>query len=92
MLKNKCKKINKIVLFTILIIFILSIVFPIQTQASQVKEPISDKLNLYPGYTELINNIKQQHPNWNFTILYTGLDWSQVLKMETTAKHTRSLA
>jgi len=69
----------------------LSIILPIQTQASQVKEPVSDKLGRYPGYMELIQNIKAQHPNWNFTILYTGLDWSQVLKMETTAQHTRSL-
>ncbi len=92
MLKNKCKKINKIVLFSILIILLTSIILPVQTQASQVKEPISDRLSRYPGYMELINNIKQQHPNWNFTVLYTGLEWNQVLKMETTAKHTRSLA
>ena len=45
----------------------------------------------YPGYETLIDSLKAAHPNWTFTILYTGLDWNQVLKNETTAKHGRSL-
>ena len=91
MIKNRRNRKKQLFIFSIIIILILSIVLPIRAQASQVKEPISDKLNRYPGYMELINNLKSQHPNWNFTILYTGLDWSQVLKMETTAQHCRSL-
>lgn len=90
-MKHKSWKTRSILPISIIIILIISIILPVQVQASQVKEPISDKLNRYPGYMECINNLKAQHPNWNFTILYTGLEWSQVLTMETTAQHTRSL-
>ena len=55
------------------------------------RENLSSKLDSYPGYTELINNLKAKYPNWNFTILYTGLDWSQVIKNETSAWHGRNL-
>jgi len=90
-MKYKSRSIQKLSIISIIIILIVSIILPVRVQASQVKEPLSDKLNRYPGYMELINKLKVQHPNWNFTILYTGLDWSQVLTMETTAQHTRSL-
>ena len=45
----------------------------------------------YPGYKELLDNLKAAHPNWNFTMLYTGLDWNNVIKNETVARHGRSL-
>ena len=40
---------------------------------------------------ELIDKLKKDHPNWNFTILYTGLDWNEVIKNETTAVHGRNV-
>lgn len=43
------------------------------------------------GYATLIDNLKKAHPKWTFTILYTGLDWNQVIKNETTAVHGRNL-
>ena len=45
----------------------------------------------YPGYLALINDLKSAHPNWTFTILYTGLDWNNVIYNETSALHGRSL-
>ena len=45
----------------------------------------------YLGYKELLDNLKAAHPNWNFTLLYTGLDWNNVIKNETVARHGRSL-
>lgn len=51
----------------------------------------SSKISKYPGYQSLIDNIKSKHPNWNIKILYTGLDWNQVIKNETTAVHGRNL-
>lgn len=59
--------------------------------ATQTREAYSSKINQYPGYAQLIENLKRAHPNWNFTIFYTGLDWAQVIKNETTACHGRNV-
>lgn len=47
--------------------------------------------NDYPGILPLIQELRTAHPNWTFTFLYTGLDWSTVIANETTAYHGRSL-
>lgn len=39
--------------------------------------------NVYPGFKEKIDALKKSHPNWNFTIMETGLDWNQVITAET---------
>ncbi|MBR2744064.1 MAG: SH3 domain-containing protein [Clostridia bacterium] len=63
-----------------------------KSYAAQSKEAYSaGKISKYPGYQQLIENLKAKHPNWNFKILYTGLDWNQVIKNETTASHGRNL-
>jgi len=36
----------------------------------------------YPGYNILISELKTIYPNATFTILYTGLDWDQVIANE----------
>lgn len=36
----------------------------------------------YPGIKEAITSLKAEHPNWNFKILYTGLDWNDVIQNE----------
>ena len=60
--------------------------------ATQTREGYSEtKISAYSGYKELINKLKNDHPNWNFTIFYTGLDWNQVIKNETTAYHGRNV-
>lgn len=59
--------------------------------AAQTREPYSSKINHYPGYKERIDQLKKDHPNWNFTCFYTGLDWAQVIKNETTAYHGRNV-
>lgn len=80
-----------IIILNILIYFIYGLVFRNDVNAAQTKESVSSKLNNYPGYAELINKLRSSHPNWNFTIFYTGLDWNQVIKNETTAWHGRNL-
>lgn len=45
----------------------------------------------YPGFSAIINELKVAHPNWTFTILYTGLDWNEVLHNETTSHHGKNL-
>lgn len=40
------------------------------------------KENTYPGIKEKINNLKSKYPNWKFKILYTDLDWKDVILNE----------
>lgn len=46
---------------------------------------------IYPGYARLLQNLKSTHPNWTFTLLYTDLEWTDVLMNETIVNHERSL-
>ena len=41
----------------------------------------------YPGIKEAISSLKAEHPNWNFKILYTGLDWNDVIQNEYVGHH-----
>ena len=92
---NNIEKNVKIVAFTIAFIITINLILGIantkQTYAAQERIAVSSKLNSYPGYTDLINKLKAAHSNWNIKILYTGLDWNQVIKNETTAWHGRNL-
>ncbi len=38
----------------------------------------------YPEIKEKINQLKTEHPNWNFKILYTGIDWKDAITYEYT--------
>lgn len=80
-----------IILLTLISYVFLNIIVQNKVFAAQVREKYSDKIKNYPGYQELIEKLKKEHPNWNFTIFYTGLDWNQVIKNETTAKHGRNV-
>ena len=44
----------------------------------------------YPGYKEKISNLMNQHPGWNFELLYTGLAFDDVIKGEYSV-HSRNL-
>lgn len=95
--QNKIKrhKLSKLVIVCTILTMLSYVFFNIVTEnvvhATQTREPYSSKINNYPGYTQLIENLKKSHPNWNFTIFYTGLDWAQVIKNETSACHGRNV-
>ena len=89
-IKNSRKMIAIIVILAIIINIIWSICNT-KSVFAQERQNLTDRVNNYPGYAELINNLKSSHPNWNFVIFYTGLDWNQVIKNETTAWHGRNL-
>ena len=99
MIVNEKRTIQKTILRLATIITLLTLVFYVLLNninenisfAAQTREGYSSKINSYPGYKELIDKLKADHPNWNFTIFYTGLDWSQVIKNETTAYHGRNV-
>lgn len=99
MLKNSflpvknVRKLAKMVIILIIITYIfIGVVMPKSILAAQIKSTYTQgKLANYPGYEELIKKLKTEHPNWNFTILETGLDWNEVIKNETVASHGRNL-
>ena len=41
----------------------------------------------YPGIQEKVNEIAKKHPNWNFEILYTGLDFNTAVAGEYSDKN-----
>ena len=96
--RNILLHINRIIIkfiYILVIIIFLLCIFSSQVNAAQYTEKYTSSTsfdsNLYPGYATLLDSLKKAHPNWTFTILYTGLDWNQVIKNETTAKHGRNL-
>ncbi len=85
-IKNN-KKILKIISLIILLLIILTIItITIINEKSKQKYIIYDGKNLseskYPGYKELIDKLKEAHPNWTFTLFYTKLDWEEVITNE----------
>ena len=81
-----------ITILTLLIYILINVLNTNIIYASQYREDYDEtKIENYAGYKELITNLKEAHPTWNFTIFYTGLDWNQVIKNETTAYHSRNL-
>lgn len=102
-MKNRLKIMSNktIAILTILTLLIyiiinfLNINVTYAKHVSESKQPReeynSSKIDKYPGYKELIEKIKIQHPNWKIKIHYTNLDWKTVLQNETTGAHTRNL-
>lgn len=88
------KKIRKvasiILLFVILFYTVLAMILDNQVKAGDRTEDLSGLVN-YPEIYTAVQEMKTAHPNWTFTILYTGLDWNTVIYNETEALHTRSL-
>ena len=93
---NRLIKCISILLITILLVGIIINIFmsnEVQAKSQNTKDykKGSNILDNYPGYASLIDNLLEKHPNWTFTILYTGLDWDTVIKNETTVAHGRNL-
>ena len=90
------KNIKKILVIFILIISYIILNFIWSNKAFAVNQTTTTDINSidsnqYPQIKEMLQKLKNEHPNWNFKILYTGLDWNQVIKNETTAAHGRNL-
>lgn len=88
-MKNK-----KILVVTLLITILLSLIINLipatankSYAADMAKGTLSRDIdgldeNLYPGYKQLINNLRTKHSNYTFLLYYTGLDWNEVLTAE----------
>lgn len=81
------KKIISIFLSVILLSAFL-IVNILQSSFAESNRYLYDGTNLdtskYPGFKERLDTIKANHPNWNFIIMETGLDFEQVIKAQYT--------
>lgn len=87
-------KIKKILVVTLLMTILLSLIINLipaiankSYAADMPKGTLSRDIdgldeNLYPGYKQLINNLRAKHSNYTFLLYYTGLDWNEVLTAE----------
>lgn len=78
------KKLIGLLLMIILFILIFLTYFEGTANATY-----SSKFANYPGYKELIEALQKAHPNWEFEIYETGLDWATTIREEAT--HGRNL-
>lgn len=85
---NKTKKIISLILIlTIVTNILISIIIQNKTYAVTQSfgtdiESIND--SKYPGIKDRIKLLQSKYPNWKFKILYTGLDWNEVISSEYT--------
>ena len=78
---------KKKVIFILIIIILILQYFCFFTKTFAVNQTISQDIenidsNTYPQIKEMIQNLKKEHSNWNFKILYTDLDWNEVIENE----------
>lgn len=50
-----------------------------QTTSTEIEKIDETK---YPGIKQMIQDLQKTHPNWKFKVLYTGLDWEEVITYE----------
>lgn len=70
----------------ILIVLILSSSI-ILLNIGETKASYSTEFSKYPGYEALIKKLQEAHPNWEFEIMETGLDWYASIVEESTGHH-----
>lgn len=85
------KIISLILILAILINTLISIIS--RNEAYAVTQSFSTDIDnidesKYPGIKERIKQLQSKYPNWTFKILYTGLDWSEVISNEYTGHGT----
>jgi len=79
------KKIKKSIILIIILSILINISMISTTYA--VTQSISAEINSinnekYPGIKEIIEQLQTKYPNWKFKLLYTGLDWNEVITNE----------
>ena len=78
---------KKVIVSFLIMLIIIEMCFTNILKADSIRYEYTGNLN-YPGYKERIEEIKAKHPNWNFVIMETGLDWEDVIRNEYTGHHT----
>lgn len=79
---------KKTIILLILINIMLVTVFgAFQNVSFAVTQFLSEDIdniddNRYPGIKSMINELRQKYPTWSFKVLYTGLNWEDVINGE----------
>ena len=70
------KRLILIMIFILTIAIINLIMIKHVQAATQSRSTEIDKIDeqKYPGTKQMIKDLQEKHPNWNFKILYTELD------------------
>lgn len=82
------KKITALTLIlTVLVTFLIAVIF--QNKSYAVTQSFSTNIDSidnskYSGIKDKIKSLQNKYPNWKFKILYTGLDWNEVISKEFT--------
>lgn len=81
------KSIKKIFIILILVITCISMNPILGNKALAINQTETNDINSidsnqYPQIKEMLQKIKNEHPNWNFKILYTDIDWSEAIANE----------
>lgn len=87
MLRKSILNIHIKKIISILIITLILANIAVLFTTNNVQAAYSNKFANYPGYEALIKKLQEAHPNWEFEILETGLDWSEVIIAESTGHH-----
>lgn len=85
-IKNNPKKV-KIICVAIAIIVLVTVITIAMIEESKKQKYVAYngdniKESKYPGIKERIDELKEKHPNWTFTLFYTKLDWEEVIEKE----------
>lgn len=84
-MKKNFKFISLILIFIIITNILISFIH--QNKSYAVTQNIStdiENINTtkYPGIKEKLKELQKTYPNWKFKILYTGLNWNEVIANE----------
>ena len=81
------KSIEKIFIILILVITCISMNPILGNKALAINQTETNDINSidsnqYPQIKEMLQTLKNQHPNWNFKILYTDIEWNEAIANE----------
>ena len=79
--------INKVILILKILLIIVLLFCFIESNSFAISQTTSTDINsidsnTYPQIKEMLQQLKAEHPKWNFKILYTDLDWNEVIANE----------
>ncbi len=83
-MNKKIKFISLILIISMIINILLVIIIPNKSYSSISADIEGINNTKYPGIKERIKLLQSKYPNWDFKILYTGIDWNQVISSEYT--------
>ena len=81
------KSIKRLLMFFILIISYIILNIICGNQAFAITQTTTTDINSidsnqYPQIKEILQSLKNAHPNWNFKILYTDIEWRDAIANE----------